>query len=96
MTTPGTSVPLSANSTAVPSLRVQPRASATSMNVGNVYIVTRGGSKNTPGSIYAVLGPEQTEPKEISKADDWRLIDLSQWAVDADNAGDGVLVGYAS
>jgi hypothetical protein len=91
---PGTSVPLVSASQLVRGIRVQPRASATSLNVGNVYIVTHGGSKNTPTSIYAVIGPEQTEVP-FRYPGDATMLDLFDWAIDADNASDGALIGYS-
>lgn len=90
---PGTPVPLSATRLLVRHLRLQPRTSATGVNVGNVYIGGPTLTKNTATTIFAVLSPEQTEGRNFDAADAG-LIDLSQWYMDADNAGDGVLVGY--
>jgi hypothetical protein len=94
--TPGTPVPLSATKLLVRHLRLQPRAAATTVNVGNTYvIIPGGGGKGTATSIHAVLTPEQVEGKDFLSSNDTSLIDLSQVLIDADNASDGFLVGYS-
>lgn len=95
---PGTPVQLSSTRLLVRHLRLQPRASATVTNVGNVYVGGANLTKGTPTTIFAILSPEQTENRSSGGSDpglmDPSLVDLSQWYIDADNAGDGVLVGY--
>lgn len=92
--TPGTAVALAGLLTGAVILRLEPRRNQTTVNVGNVYIGGSNLSKNTPTTIYAVLSPEQVEGTEISAAGAKDFLDISQYFVDADNAGDGVLVGY--
>lgn len=94
--TPGTPVALSATRLLVRHLRMQPRSAATVVNVGNTYIIIPGGAgKGTAASIHAILSPEQVEGKDFLSNNDTGLIDLSQVLIDADNAGDGFLVGYS-
>lgn len=83
---PGTPVALSAASLFCPGFRVQPRRNATTVNVGNVYL------KDANGNTWAILSPEQVDGKDFALIID--AYDLSKWFVDADNAGDGMLVGY--
>jgi hypothetical protein len=85
---PGTKVQFSANNITVRSMRIQPRSAALVPNVGNVYL------KNASGQIYAVLSPEQVDGRLFIPMGDSELLDLSQWWVDADSAGDGILCGY--
>jgi hypothetical protein len=86
--TPGTPVPLSA-SPLLSSGRVQPRSAPGVVNVGNVYLGTKGMNKSTGAGVYAVLSPEQVEGFPLTPA-----VDLAQLYLDADNAGDGVLASY--
>lgn len=88
---PGTPVKLSAASLQVATARIQPRSAPGVVNVGNVYIGTPTMNKTTGAGVYAVLSPEQVEGFQLPY---WT--DLSQVAVDADNANDGVLVGYTA
>jgi hypothetical protein len=87
--TPGTPVKLSATSLQVATARIQPRSAPGVVNVGNVYIGTPAMNKTSGAGVYAVLSPEQVDGFRIPY---WT--DLLQVAVDADNAGDGVCVGY--
>lgn len=68
-------------------IRIQPRRDASTVNVGNVYIY--GSSDAT--LPYAVLFPEQVDGVQLGGS---QSIDLSKVWVDADNAGDGVLIGF--
>lgn len=69
--------------------RVQPRSAPGTPNVGNVYIGNKGMNKSTGAGVYAVLSPEQVEGFPLRPA-----VDLAQTYLDADNSGDGVLIGY--
>lgn len=89
MPTPGTPVKLSASSLQVATARIQPRSAPGVVNVGNVYIGTPAMNKATGAGVYSVLSPEQIDGFQLPY---WT--DLSQVAVDADNAGDGVCLGY--
>lgn len=91
---PGTAVPLSAKSIKAYGIRVQPRTDASNSNIGNIYIGGKGLAKGTPSTIYAILYPDQTEGRDIMAATAAGLLDLADWYIDADNAGDGALVGY--
>lgn len=92
--TPGTPVALSASSQNTPQFRVQPRKNATTENAGNVYLITQStGGKGTATTIYAVLVPEQIEGFVLPPVQS-NIYDISNWYVDADVAGDGVLVSY--
>lgn len=89
--TPGSPVVLSATPLFVSQIRLQPRASASSLNVGNVYLILAGGNKAIAKSIYGVYGPEQIDvPIPFPRA-----IDLSTLYLDVDTGGDGALVAYA-
>lgn len=66
--------------------RLQPRRSASVLNVGNVYIY----GQQTGGQPYAILAPEQVQGIPIP----YNNFDLSNIWIDADNANDAVLVGY--
>ena len=92
--TPGTPVQLASSSTIAQRVRVQPRKNASTVNTGNVYLITIGtGGKGTATTIYAVLSPEQVEGLELFPVGS-NVFDLSLLYVDADTAADAVLVGY--
>jgi hypothetical protein len=90
--TPGTPVPLSV-SPLLAAIRIQARSAPASQNVGNVYIGTKGMNKSTGAGVYAVLGPEAVEPFP-PHGGPW--FDVGQLYLDADNANDGVVIGYSA
>lgn len=90
--TPGTPVPLSATALNA-AIRVQARSAPGSQNVGNVYLGSKGMNKSTGAGVYAVLGPEDTGHFP-PHGGPW--FDLGQLYLDADNAGDGVLVAFST
>ena len=98
--TAGTPVPLSATPLVVNFFRVLPKKDAATENSGQVYLTnslastaTPSGAVDNPTSIYAILAQEQAEGVELPPVKSEQY-DLSEWYVDADNDGDGILVGY--
>ena len=78
----GTPQKLSATPLQATGVRIHPRSAEGVVNVGNIVL------KNAAGKIFAVLSPEQVQPFFLQDTD------LAQVYVDADNSGDGVLVGF--
>lgn len=74
-------------------IRLEPRRSQSVVNLGNVYVGGSNLNKNKPATIYAVLSPEQVDGLPIMSPGSSFDIDVSNWWIDADNAGDAVLVG---
>lgn len=93
---PGTAVSLVGSSKSIKAygIRLQPRTDISNSNIGNVYIGGKNLNKANAATIFAILSPEQVEGRDIASATAQALVELADWYVDADNAGDGVLVGY--
>jgi hypothetical protein len=95
VTTPGTPVPLSTDPTATASklfFQVVPGLT------GKTYIGKSSMTKATLAGVARVLWPNASggfsETFEIESQDGENSIQLAEYAVDADVAGDGVLVTY--
>ena len=89
----GTPIALAAATKGATRIRIQPRKDAVTTNTGNIYIMCANlGAVANPGSIYAILSPEQVEGIELIPvgSNAW---DLAQIWLDADNNGDGALIG---
>lgn len=91
VTSAGIPVRLASVQQMVSSVRLQPRTSPSSANVGNIYIGSQDMNKNTGAGVYGILSPEQVEGFQFPG-----FMDLAQIWIDADNSGDGVLVGYGA
>jgi hypothetical protein len=94
-TTPGTPVLLATQQTLVHSLRIKQVEGST----GKTYFGLVGMNKATlAGDIKQFLpaGASGFTDHHVEKSPDFTyLVDLSQFCVDADNAGEGLLVRYA-
>lgn len=90
----GTPQKLSASSLQVRHVRMTAckiSGGAFASNAGTVYIGKSTMNKTTGAGVYFKLAPEGVS-SEDSPGD---VYDLSQWYIDADTTGDGVLVGFA-
>lgn len=89
----GTPVALIAASTQTKEFVVTPIKSAAPRvaNTGPVYLMANGGTRATAFAVIQPTDPPFRVPRERGSGG---FFDLSQWFVDADTTGDGVLVGY--
>lgn len=91
--TPGTAVAISASSKSCSKINFQPMKSLAPavQNTGAIYICVKGGSRATASSIRYILASGQVAVtmQQVSASED-----LSNYVVDADNAGDGCFVTY--
>lgn len=90
---PGTSVAVSASSKSCSKINFQPLKSLAPVvqNTGSIYVCAKGGSRATPSSIRYILAPGQVAVtmQQVSASED-----LNNYAIDADNAGDGCFVTF--
>lgn len=98
VTTAGMPVQVSASQLISALIRFQAKKNQTNENTGNIYIMTANvPAASNPTKIYAILYPGQaSDPVEVGGSPFFigNGLDLSQIWLDADNNGDGALVGY--
>jgi hypothetical protein len=93
--TPGTPQKLSATPLNTKAFIVKPiKALPGTANTGNIYIGAANMVKGTGAGVFKVLATGAADFLIERSRNSGEYLDMSQWYIDADTAGDGCQIGF--